>query len=316
MRTLFFPDMHRRMPKAFAKALHSSGWNILLPDLTFTEHIKYWKKWTEQELKQNEYMSDCNNIITTSYEDLLNNPPDVMMITCYEVQDDILKIYDKIKNVSNKTKLLHYAGNNFVPYDMTRLKNIVTTDETIFYKNKINNKNVLFYLPWVDFENDFQFKSTNNTNTINSYILNYNKYFPQAYDIAKQCEKLFNQLSYNVNFIENEPETAIPSLMQNSFATLHIKPIEGYGFSIIESMATGRPVILYQPYSEGKSYKHWSLDMETCIYFSNLEELKEKFLNYCKNSDSIQKSCAQKVRNIINIEKQNQRLSNYMDSLL
>ena len=314
MKTLFFPDMHRRMPKAFAKALKDAGYTILLPDNSFVNHIKYWNKWTKDDLSNNKYFSDVTNIDVISYDEILKNNPDIVLITCYEVQDDMLKIYDKLDK--NKTKLLHYAGNNYVPYDWDRLTNIVTTDESIYQKAKLRNKNAIFYLPWVDFENDYKFEGTNDSKIIKSYILNYQKYFLEAYNIAKIAESMFSELGYQVSFLENLSEIEVPEAMYNSIATLHVKPIEGYGFSIIESMAKGRPVMLYKPYSEGKSYRYWASEMETCIYFSNIEELKTKFNIFLDNSSSIQVKCSNKIREIIKNDFQSQRLSKFIGKLV
>jgi hypothetical protein len=314
MKTLFFPDMHRRMPKAFAKALESSGYTILLPDSSFEEHIKYWKKWSKDELSSNKYLADTTNIDVISYDELLKKNPDIIVITCFEVQDDILKIYDKLNK--NKTKLLHYAGNNYVPYDWDRLNNLVTTDEIIYQKAKLRNKNVLFYLPWVDFEKDYSFEGTVASLNVNSYILNYQKYFLEAYRLAKTVEEMLSKNGYKTNFIEGLDETEIPKAIQDSIATLHIKPIEGYGFSIIESMAKGRPVMLYRPFSDGKSYRYWSKDLETCLYFDSIPELQDKFLKYVENYSNIQLKCSQKIREIINIDKQNQKLQKFVDELV
>ena len=313
IKTLFFADMHRRMPRAFAEATKKDGWHILLPDHSFEGKLSYWRKWSQQEIDNNDYIAN-KNIRSISYNDFIRNPPSVVMISCWEVQEDVLKLYDQLDN--SKTKLVHYAGNNYVPYDWDRLKNLITTDTIIFQKSALRNKNTLFYLPWVDFENDYKFEKTNNTKIINSYILNYAKNFPDALALAKQAKIALENSGFEVNFIENANENEIPALMNESFATLHIKPIEGYGFSIIESMAKGRPVILFEPYSEQKTYKFWSKDMQSCIYFKNINELEQKIGEYHKNYEQLQVECSQKVRQIINNDIQNDRLINFLNKLV
>ena len=312
MKTVFFPDIHRRLPKSFAKSLEAHGFKILLPDNSFIPHIKYWKKWSKEELK-NDYMKDVQNVDIISYDELTKKTIDIFFITCYEVQDDMLKIYN---NYGKNSKLVHYAGNNFVPYDYNKIKNLITTDEIIFQKARINKKNALMFFPWVDFDNDYRFEETNNSKNINSYILNYKSFFPQQYQQAIEIKDIFKTKEYNVNFIENELETSIPQIMNNSFLTLHIKPIEGYGFSILESMAKGRPVILYKPYSENKIYRHWALDMQTCIYFDNNEELLKKFSIYEKNYQEIQFNCASKIRKLINLDKHSKNLASFLNNLV
>jgi hypothetical protein len=312
MKTLFFADMHRRMPRAFAEALKTDGWTLLLPDHTFEGKIKYWRKWSQKQIDENPYTSE-KNIKSISYEEFLQSPPAVVMITCWEVQDDVLKLYDQLD--PKKTKLVHYAGNNYVPYEWERLNNLITTDTIIYQKSALRSKNTLFYLPWVDFENDYKFKKPNNSKVINSYILNYAKNFPEAYQLALNAKHKLESHGYKVNFIENVSEQEIPDALEDSFATLHIKPIEGYGFSIIESMAKGRPVILFEPFSEQKTYKFWSTDMESCIYFKNIDELVVKVEEYYKNYEQLQLKCSQKVRQVINNTKQNERLIKFMSEL-
>jgi glycosyltransferase involved in cell wall biosynthesis len=225
----------------------------------------------------------------------------------------MLKIYDKY---GKKSKLVHYAGNNFVPYDYNRVNNLLTTDEIIYQKAKINKKNSLIFFPWVDFDNDYRFEGISDSKNINSYILNYNKFFPDQYRQALRIKDIFCSSNYKINFIENAKETEVPNIMKNSFATLHIKPIEGYGFSIIESMAKGRPVILYKPYVEGRIYRHWAIDMETCIYFENEKQLLEKFEVYEKNYEDMQKKCSFKIRSLLNYEKHNKNLATFLNNLV
>lgn len=314
MKKILFPDMHTRMPKALAMALIKDNWQILLPDHSFNDHIGYYRKWSNEEIKDDVYIKNILNIKSTSFQETLENPPEIIIITCYEVYVDILKIYNKMDKT--KTKLVYYQGNNHFAYNWDTVTNLITTDENTFYKARLRNKNVLFYLPWVDFENDYKFESINNSKNIFSYIEKYKEWFPEAYNIANNCKKIFNELEYNVEYLNSVPVTNIPSYMNNSFITLHVKPLEGYGFAIIESMAKGRPVVLYKPYAEAKTYNRWAFDMETCIFFDSLEELKEKFLIYAKNYDNIQLKCSQKIRQIIKNEKQNNSIIQYLNNII
>jgi hypothetical protein len=115
------------------------------------------------------------------------------------------------------------------------------------------------------------------------------------------------------------PHDQMPFVMKESSGTMHIKPLEGYGFSIIESMASGRPVFLYEPYSLLKSYRNWCIAEKIAIYFNSRDELVRKIDRYFSDSDyryRLQENAARSVRLLVDYEEQSENLKNHFHYVL
>ena len=107
--------------------------------------------------------------------------------------------------------------------------------------------------------------------------------------------------------------------LKNSIATVHIKRLEGYGYSVIESLATGRPVFLSRLYSQNKSLKQWCLENETALFFDSEVDLKMKILYYMQSKELrhyMQEQSAKIVREIIDNQKEFEKLKNFIDNLI
>lgn len=312
---IFFPNIHRRLPKSIAKAIENKNYSLLLPDETFKNIIKYGEFSSQDSINKDKYMEGCTNIKSISYEKLLEEPPDVIIVSCYEVENDIINnIWKKINN--SKVKLAYYNGNNDFYCNWDYANNIFTTDIKTAQKAKMRNKNCIIWLPWVDFDNEFLFKSVNNNNIFNSYISKYKQHFPRDFDYSQNIKKYLQNNGFDFNIHESLDFNSVSDIMNNSCGTIHIKSLEGYGYSIIESMACGRMVFLYKPYSENKTYTNWCLEDKTCFYFNDEKELLSKIKKYKNEYESYQIKCSQSIRTLIDNKRQNDRLVNFFNNLV
>jgi leucyl-tRNA synthetase len=99
---------------------------------------------------------------------------------------------------------------------------------------------------------------------------------------------------------------------------LHVKRLEGYGFAIIESMARGRPVFLFDPLTADKSYLQWSELGTTAFSFSNgqsYEDQAKKILNDEEYRHKVQENCAKRIRSLVDNEEQNEKLKIFLENL-
>lgn len=310
---IVFPDMHSRMPKSFAKALEHFG-EVYLLGQSFKDIVSYGKKWTEEELKTSQTCKGVKNLKVIEQDEFFANPPDFLILSCYENQLDILNnMWLPYPTVRKKTNLVHYAGNTNVPYNWNHVDALLTSDLKTLSNASRHNKKSLFYFPWLDFDDEYSFKGTNLGNKINSYIVEYQPQFPEAHNIASKIKQLNS--NYEFTFHENLPVEKISDVMNDSCATLHIKPLEGYGFSILESLGVGRPVILYKPYSIGKTYVDWCINDVTAIIFESLPELKERLQIFETDSnyrEQMQRNAAKVSREKINLPKQKENLHKFL----
>lgn len=310
---IFFQNIHRRLPKSLAKAVAQDGSTVLLPDHSFKSIYSYGEFQTQQEIDNNPFMAGCYNIKSISYEELILDPPEIIFVGCYEVEKEtILNIWNKIDKT--KSKLIYYNGNNNFYCDWDLANNIVTTDLLCAQKAKLRNKNFIIWLPWIDYE-EFSLKQFNNNNKLNSYISKYKECFPQDSLLAQQVSEHLKKEEIVFNNYESLEFNDVSKLMQDSFGTLHIKSLEGYGYSIIESIASGRMVFLFRPQSLNKTYTKWCLEDETCFYFDDFNELKTKIKKYKDNIELYQKNASNKIKTIIDNDRQNKKLNTFLKGL-
>lgn len=304
--------MHNTVERSFALACRDIGVDILFPDKSFEGIIKYG-------LKYETLPSDMpENASTVSYEELIANEFDddlVIMITCYEVQHDVLELRHKM---SGKYKLLFYSGNDntYHFYDKRFCKNIIAADIDSYVKAKVDNINCIGYYPYVDYET-FSYEGYSDSNTIRTFIHSYNKLFPESYEIASKAMENFPGIEWEV--IDGKPKHETISLMNDMIANLHVKRLEGYGFAIIESLARGRPCILYRPFSNNRSYTNWCIDGVNSIYFTSYQEFTEKVSKYLLDEEArhkMQDEAASVIRRVINNERENEKLKKILENLV
>lgn len=318
---IFFNDMHNSIVKSFAEAFNCMGFELYLAGKTFdasnasTPTISYGRKWTQEEINIEIALP---NVFVMEADELMSNPPDVYMIMCAEQQRDMIAIWNKIKNP--KTKLVWYSGNDNTAmyYDKMLCQNVITADIGSYAYSLVENKNLIYYFPWIDYKT-FTFQGISDEKIIRSYIINYKNLFPQGWRLANETSEKFKELDVTWEpIIDPVPKNETPNLMKNSIATLHLKELEGYGYAIAESLACGRPIILFTPFSKNRSFSHWCIDNKSAFYFTNLSELEyklSKFINDDEYRYDIQKTSAETVREIINNDEQTEKLKKYLEEL-
>ena len=169
-----------------------------------------------------------------------------------------MNFYPKLR--TSGTKLAFLSGNDYREdlYPWFLIRNYISADQTGNHLAQKHQKNHLHYCPWVDYET-FQYKGHSDNLELGTYICNYEQNFKQAFDFCKglevEAEKSGVAIKYHTSATHGEVEQHI----QNSMAGIHIKPSEGYGYSILENLACGRPVFLHRQLAQGKSYLGWCL---------------------------------------------------------
>lgn len=309
-------DMHNTIVQSFGKALQSLGWTLELAGHSFNHHksfrVGYGRKWSQEEIDREIGIKAVKSV---EVDDLFNNPPDIYMIMCAEQQADQLNIWINGGLCLSRTKLVFYSGNDSTGmfYNPNYCRNLLAADISSYATFKAQGKHTIYYFPWVDYDT-FQFKGTCNEPVIRSYINEYQKLFPQAYELAQQCTAMHPQVKWEP--VQGLSKQATIELMHTSMATLHSKNLEGYGFAIVESLACGRPVILYRPWSASRSYVHWCLEGQSALYFETPAEYMEKtnrLFNDTEYRHKLQTSAAETVRKIINNEEQSAALKKFLE---
>ncbi|NGX31406.1 MAG: hypothetical protein K940chlam8_00774 [Chlamydiae bacterium] len=207
-------------------------------------------------------------------------------------------------------------------YRPETLKNILVSDNTfhIWAKAVNPNCNVVRWIPWIDFEH-YAYKGPSDYLEMGCYIVGFQHVWPNEF---KQSTNFVEHYKINFNIPINFTVTngvsqkELPNVMHNTIATLHIKSIEGFGYSILESLACGRPVFLCREFAKGKRYTTWCIEGKTAFYFDTAEEFCQKLHKFVVDKEYrhfIQETTARTVREIINNEEQAQILQTFLDNL-
>jgi len=319
---ILWPDMHLNLTKGMAKAFNLLGHTMVIPSKDYT--IKHYPPkqfsqnvwnttWTQEKAEKE---LDAKNILVLNKQEILDLKPEIIFITSFESQFEILNEIWPI--LGNQSKLACYSGNDYwdgaYPFDI--IKNYLVADYTgylIAQKYKINH---LYYKPWIDY-NKCSFIETTDNPSIGVYIHNYENNFPHDYQNFLFLKQSTPYVNYDLH--DASTHSQVLEAQNKNSATLHLKRLEGYGIAIIESMARGRPVFLHREQSINKSLTQWSIENLTALYFSTYEEYNAKLKAFLESKDYrhyFQKNTASMIRQIINNDIETEKLGNFLNSLV
>ena len=315
---ILFPIIHNNLTRSFCQVFRELGYEIIIPCYAATQKPPTGEMWIwngDNSQKDLDNLYGKNVIAATSEQHVVDLSPDILFITTYENQFEILNnIAPRLPN----SKVVAYSGNDYWDgaLDFNRIKNYLPADMTGKVLAKKYNVNHIDYIPWVFYDEVF-FSGANDSNNIGTYIGEYESLFPQDYAIYNRIRSEIQ----NSNFIlhsKSKYSDCIKS-MHSSFATLHVKRLEGHGFAIIESMACGRPVFMFKKYMANKALNKWSIEGVTSYSFNGITDLNEKIsrlINDKSYRNSVQKNCASKIREIIDNDEQTNKLKIFLNELI
>jgi hypothetical protein len=305
-----------------AKAFDELGHTMIIPSKDYNiQHrpkppIKdfVWNEsWSQEKVDQDFIPS---NVRCLNKEEILEIKPEIIFITAYENQFEILnEIWPHLQHCS---KLAFYSGNDYwaEAYPWYLVQNYLCADYLAFTLCQKHGINHLYYRPWVDYDS-FSFGGPTECNKINSYINDYEGNFPKEYEFSQALKEAVDFIDFE--FCEGLEKKNVVKKMHDSLATLHVKNLEGYGYTIIESMACGRPVFLSSALSKNKSYENWAVENKTCLYFEDSRDFacKAKALIDSKDyREYLQGKCAATIRELINNEEQTNKLGTFLNRLV
>jgi glycosyltransferase involved in cell wall biosynthesis len=312
---ILLPDMHKNYSRSMCYVLGELlGHTVYLLDDSWNNIIKYGDKWTEDKiLKYN-----LKNTKTISFHNLEASAIDIVICPCVEQINDIIQhIYNPYRN---KYKYISYYGNeyyvNAIPWNI--FQNHLSADTNSHVDAVKNRVNSIEYLPPIKYE-DYSF-SFSNSNKINTYIHYYQYSWKHGYSIYNSVKQIFVGLEfthYGKHGDKEIDELDMPFIIKDSTATCHFKDREGYGMAVIESMASGRPIIGFKPNIESKKLSRWVNDSNS-ILFSSYEECIDMIGRYVSNQDyryMLQAKCAKDIKQIIDPGEQAFKLNKFLNEL-
>ncbi len=341
---IFFPQMHPTLVQSMALALQRLGHTMVVPGESFDPNapnhgpkITYGTFLKKNPLESSfvSFFSESpdycryflENVEVIENDEFFNNPPDVLFVNCLEVEKSIFQLSNMlIKTRGVSPKIAHYSGNNDTRYNKKWVKNLIAVDAYTARRFDRKKTNIVFWIPWIDFDR-MEFEGVTDSLEINSYIAHYNAAFKKSAlvfeNIVRKCIVDFPQV-----IIQSYPKPdgnghvkhdQVFSLINESCATIHIKQSEGFGYTIVESLAKGRPVFLNRSFSLGSRLMNWCIEGRTAFFFDDYAEFHAKLERYLSDRafrHQIQCDCAQTIRQLIDNEKQAKVLDHFLQNLM
>jgi len=324
---IFFPHMHHGVLHSFLMHCQQYGHKMVLPGPTFsTSHPQAGPKLHYAVFKGgiDDLEKDLLDFVEIAdNKAILNNPPDVLFVNCEAVEEGVLRLAEKIKKRSktNNLKIAYYSGNDRVNYSAASLQNLITADATTAYQFDLNNIHYACWIPWIDWRG-LEYTGPYEGGQLQSYLaLHYTQeaFLPakQIHEVYTSCyEKQYGGAPFAVP--RHGSQVEMYQAMANSPGTLHIKNLEGFGYTIVESLARGRPVFLKRSYSLGKRMMNWCIPNHTALFFDDYEEFQAimyRFLNDREFRENLQNETAKQIRRFVNNDRQALILENFLQNL-
>jgi hypothetical protein len=319
---ILWPDIHLNLTKNIAKALNKLGHTLILPSNEYIpsnfppKEFNQWiwnTTWT-QEKADLEFQH--KNVRVLNKDQILDLKPEIVFITSFESQFEILnEIWPHLKENS---KLACYSGNDYWDgaYPFYIIKNYLCADYVGYFLANKYKVNHLYYKPWVDYDR-CTFDGPTDGNIVGIYISEYEKNFSQEYKISKSLQEETPYIDYHYHTSSSQEE--LTKTLKSSIATQHIKHLEGYGISVIESMACGRPVLMHRQMAKNKSLMQWSIENTTALFFESNYEYIAKLKALYESKDYryyLQNMTASVIRQIIDNDRETEKLGHFLNNLV
>jgi hypothetical protein len=341
---IFFPIMHHTLVESMARTFQYLGHTLVLPGTTFSpdspapglklrgsgfmeknplESAPFMALFSKNSLEPSSFLT--KNIEVIENDEILNNPPDVLVVNNNgALENDIYNIHQYIlrsgHSKKNNVKIVHYSGNNCTGFNKRCVKNLIVADACTAQFYDSNSIHMISWIPWIDFDT-LQYNGFSDQFLIGNYI---SHYYASAF---KTSASVFENITTHLKtaFPQVEiisphygPRDEILSLIDQSCATVHIKESEGFGYTILESIAKGRPVFLKRSFSMGSRLMNWCIEGKTAFFFDEYQEFEEKLRKYLGDREyqhQVQSECAAATRRLINNEKQARILEKFLQNL-
>ena len=318
---ILFPDIHSNLSVRMAIAFNALGHKMIVPSKDYIPtYYGYTRKWCwndsyTQEIADKKF--EYKNVLALNKEEILDIKPETICLSAFETQFELL--YELLPKLPKSTKVFAFSGNDYQHpawYPFYFLKNYLYGDVSAHEECKKHRiPNTLYYRPFLPYS---VYKPSNCKREliVSNFTCDFQRNFPDCFNYAKTLETQNPEAKHI--FCDNQPNSFVIDLMQKSLASTSLKPVDGIGFSIIESMACGTPVFLHRELSKRRSYTQWAIEGETAFYISSPAEYRAKLKALIDSKDFrdfTHWNCAQKIREYINNEEQTEKLGKFLENL-
>jgi len=306
MPSIVLSHMHHRDFDAFCLMFSSIGWKVYVPSNKEPNYFGYGQT----------VLPTKGDASFATFEELLHIKPDVVLCSCWE------QIVGATKTArALGAKLVVRAGNNNVPYNKSHSEFLISNDTHTYNRCDIKNK-LLFYLP-PDYDFYHKLSRCEDSFIVPSYIHFYEKYWVESWKTYNSIRRLNNDVAFIPFGVSDGNRT--PNLTQAidvrrtlgiSRLLLHIKELEGYGWSLLEAISCGIPVVANKGYTVGKTCEHFLIEGKTARFlYKDTSEFRKVF-DDTESLAKISEEGPKFIREFINVEEQYSKIKKFFEEVV
>lgn len=296
---------------------------------------------------------EWENLVT--YDQFMETDWDVFLVTRIETQR-MFRELKKIHPDGDKIKVVAQNGNDGVMFDWDFCKNFMTSDEASFRKAPAD-LHTIWYMQELGMQymkQEFVPLNAESVKRVNSFVNCWNTFTsPWKWDgdasiYNAQCphcgagaqatphpvvEPYNMWLQAKANLPDHEfgeygisctfgciPEVCLPTEYVKGGLTVHMKTYDGYGHSMLQSIACGRLVIVPKGFHRYRTAGRVLIPNLTCLESEWTAESLTKTINDYTSDLSLANdyaySCWEAARKIFNWELEARRLGRFMENLV
>ena len=259
--------------------------------------------------------SEITNCRFVTLEQLQNLEIDLILICGHGVQRSVLRHLHPLLNRHRNTYLAYFCGNELPHYRWDLVENLLCADERSWKNFGHRVKNSCRYYPWIDYDK-FKWVGPFDEKVLVCSIINYEQRYPADAVTAKHIIDNLEGVEFTVS--KSLSQRSMSKFLQKSAAMLHIKPEEGYGFGVLESLACGRPIIAPRKYVAERAMQHWCLHGESAILFDSVSEVVDSLRRFFADQEyrhRLQFGAAAAVRRVVDNHAQTEALGRFLQRL-
>ena len=305
--SVIFSCMHPRDFDAFCIMFNKIGWKVYIPSTKEPNYFGYGSLSVPSK----------GNYTAITYQEFLDIKPDVVLCLCWEQFFGATKISREAGST-----LVVRAGNNNVPYNNSHSDFLISNDTHTYNCCNIKNK-LFFYLP-PDY--DFYTKQVwqKNSSIVSSYIHHYSKYWKMSWGIYNNIRRNNTDIAF-LCFGVSGDETYSPHLTHSedirrtlgiSRCMLHIKELEGYGWSLLEAISCGIPVVALKEFVIGKTCESFLIEGKTATFTHKDATSFRKIFDNTDLLYEISETGPKFIRELINPEEQYEKIKKFFEEVV
>lgn len=303
----FLPNIHGELTRSFARAAETLGATLLVPGRSFYEGPEPLLRAGHPSVPEG------RGARLVEVEELLDAGAELLFVPAHEVESTILDFL--APRLPRMPFVAHFAGNELPHFDYGRVSNLLSADLGSYRLGRRLGVHAQRYFPWIDYDH-FAFEDTSGASLMRAYIMEYPDRYPRDLAQAHACVSEIPGLRFEAR--GDIPLQDLPSRMRETSATLHFKPKEGYGYSVLQSLAVGRPVVLWRSYARKQTLAEWCIDGVSALMISSRAEFRDRvgaFLRDEKSREGLQREAARVVRSRVDNEAETEHLRLFIERL-